>query len=146
MFFDEAVLSCKSLATEDSINLDVADRSCNTCSSNLRYRILYFRYNKISGPFCSPHHKSNFTFLHAPTHPPRGIGLAVTKQPPTVTELHLQSLNESTAPHQIFVQKYALKVRFASLKSIFLEKDLRESVKLTKNLYFSRFFPRKMQK
>ena len=35
---------------------------------------------------------------------------------------------------------------FASLKSIFLEKGLRESVKLAKNLYYSMFFPSKMQK
>ena len=35
---------------------------------------------------------------------------------------------------------------FASLTSIFLEKDLRESVKLAKNLYLSVFFLSKMQK
>ena len=47
---------------------------------------------------------------------------------------------------QFFVKNYTLKVSFASLTSIFLEKDLRESVKLAKNVYLSMFFPSKMQK
>ena len=47
---------------------------------------------------------------------------------------------------QFFVKNYTLKVSFASLTSIFLEKDLQESVKLAKNLYLSVFFLSKMQK
>ena len=68
-----------------------------------------------------------------------GIGLAVTNQPPT-------AYSHQTAPLQFFVKNYTFKVSFASLTSIFLEKDLRESVKLAKNLYLSVFFLSKMQK
>ena len=68
-----------------------------------------------------------------------GIGLAVTNQPPT-------AYSHQTAPLQFFVKNYTFKVSFALLTLIFLEKDLRESVKLAKNLYLSMFFPSKMQK
>ena len=49
-------------------------------------------------------------------------------------------------PCNFFVKNYTFKVSFASLKLIFLEKDLRESVKLAQNLYYSRFLTCKMQK
>ena len=82
----------------------------------------------------------------------KGIGLAVTKQTPTVTKGHLQ-YSHSTAPTvtqqppcNFFVKNYTFKVSFASLKLIFLEKDLRESVKLAQNLYYNRFLTCKMQK
>ena len=62
----------------------------------------------------------------------RGRRLAVPKQTPTVTKGHLQSPNSTyshpTAPLLFFVKNYIFKVSFASFKSIFLEKDLRESV------------------
>ena len=70
----------------------------------------------------------------------RGRRLAVPyshQTAPTVTQ---------QPPCYFFVKNYTFKVSFASLKSIFLEKDLRESVKLTKNLYYSRFFTSKMEK
>ena len=83
----------------------------------------------------------------------RGRRLAVPKQTPTVTKGHLHSYSHPMAPTvtqqppcYFFVKNYTFEVSFASLKSIYLEKDLRGSVKLAKNLYYSMFFPSKMQK
>ena len=73
-------------------------------------------------------------------------GVQDSQSPNSPLQSPNRTYSHSTAPHQVFVKKYALKVSFASLKYIFLDKDLRESVKLTKNLYYRRFFPRKMQK
>ena len=77
---------------------------------------------------------------------PHRPGVQDSQSPNNPLQSPNRTYSHPTAPHQIFVKKYTLKVSFASLKSIFLEKDLQESVKLTKNLYYSRFFTSKMEK
>ena len=68
-------------------------------------------------------------------HPPGpGVGDSQSAQTDPYSHQRAPAVTQQP-PCYFFVKNYTFKVSFASLKSIYLEKDLQESVKLAKNVY-----------